>query len=88
MLFTLVILGLITFPQILSSTVYNGWLPADRAVHQHLVKKEITLAETRAKRDKAHETGVQNFRDAIVNDPEMNFLFNQIFLQAAPSNEV
>ncbi|KIK58793.1 hypothetical protein GYMLUDRAFT_1005657 [Collybiopsis luxurians FD-317 M1] len=67
-------------------TAYNGWLPANPAVYQRIVQAELAVARGPLSTNAPHRLAVQNLKDVIVKDPEMNYLIGQIFLQASARN--
>ena len=67
---------------------YGGWLPKNPKIHKAFFDERIKLARNRRQRKAAHEPAVAAFAKAINDDPTMTFLFNNIFLQVSPMNQV
>ncbi|KAF9234673.1 phosphatidylserine decarboxylase [Melanogaster broomeanus] len=65
---------------------YGGWLPP-REIHKQFIAHHFKLAVIRQRAD-PHVPPVQAFADAINAVPLMRGLFDQIFLQVSPLNQV
>ncbi|KAH7890910.1 phosphatidylserine decarboxylase [Phlebopus sp. FC_14] len=74
---------------------YGGWLPS-RTVHESFVKELIRITNgvrqdhkaSHSGEDAPHIPSVQEFADAMNRDPVMKGLFDNIFLQVSPLNQV
>jgi len=73
-------------PTVLSR--YGGWIPKSRKIHQAFFDDHLKFAKHSKRTNVAHEPAVAAFETAILSDPAMSFLFNRIFLQVAPENQI
>lgn len=73
-------------PTVLSR--YGGWIPKSRKVYKAFFDDHLKFAKHSKRTNVAHEPAIAAFETAILSDPAMSFLFNRIFLQVAPENQV
>jgi phosphatidylserine decarboxylase len=67
---------------------YGGWLPKSRKVHQAFFNDHLKRAKHRIYKKLEHEPAVLAFEKAITSDPIMTLLFDKIFLQVSPENNI
>ncbi|KAF5334577.1 hypothetical protein D9758_018360 [Tetrapyrgos nigripes] len=68
-------------------TRYGGWIPSP-VVYNSFIHKHRVIASGRMSNGSAHIPAVAEFERAIKSDPVMTELWNQIFLQVSPLNQV
>jgi phosphatidylserine decarboxylase len=67
---------------------YGGWLPKSRKIHQAYFDDHLKFAKRRIYEGVAHQPAVVAFQKAIQSDPIMTLLFDKIFLQVSPENNI
>ncbi|KJA18817.1 hypothetical protein HYPSUDRAFT_144417 [Hypholoma sublateritium FD-334 SS-4] len=75
-------------PPVTALSRYGGWLPKSRKIHQAFFEERIKFARHRSQRNLGHEPAIAAFERAIKADPIMSLLFDKIFLQVSPMNQI